>query len=477
MPVIDRREFLRVGGAALASAGLAVACSQSGSGAANSSDLNLTAQAGDIDLGGVTVRTWTWGNQLPGKEIRVRKGQRLTARLTNNLPVDTTVHWHGLAIPNGMDGVPVLTQDPVKPGGSFRYEFTVPDSGTYWAHSHVGTQTDRGLYAPLIIEDPDEHVDYDDELVVVLDDWIDGTGTDPDQVFANLRKTGMKPMEMGPGGGVSPISPLGDDGGDVTYPYFIINGKLPGDAQTVDYRPGQRIRLRVINAGGDTAFRVAVPGSALKVTHTDGFPVVPQQVDSVILGMGERVDAIITVGEASIPVVAVPERKDGYAVLNLRVHNKPSTVDVVKFVATVRERVVLDTASLRPTPGVTLPAKAPQQVLDLRLSGPVNGYTWPINGRLYDPPNNPLQTTAGQRVRLRLINESMMFHPMHLHGHTFEVRATDGTPHARKDTVLVAPMRTIEVDFDTNNPGNWIIHCHNTYHAEAGMDTFIRYAS
>lgn len=475
MEVLDRREFLRVGGAALASAGLLSACSRSPGGAGSASDLNLTAQEGDIDLGGVTVRTWTWGNQLPGKEIRLRKGQRLTATLTNNLPADTTVHWHGLAIPNAMDGVPVLTQDPVKPGGSFGYEFTVPDSGTYWAHSHVGTQTDRGLYAPLIIEDPDEHVDYDDELVVVIDDWIDGTGTDPDQVFADLQKSGMKPMEMGPGGGVSPTSPLGDDGGDVTYPYFIINGKLPSDAQTVDYRPGQRIRLRVINAGGDTAFRVAVPGTTLNVTHTDGFPVVPQQVDSVILGMGERMDAIITVGETSVPIVAVPERKDGYAVVNLRVHDKPSSVDVVKFAATVRERVVLDTASLRPAPGVILPAKAPQQVLDLRLSGPVNGYTWPINGRLYDPPNNPLATTAGQRVRLRLINESMMFHPMHLHGHTFEVQAADGSPRARKDTVLVAPMRTLEVDFDTNNPGNWIVHCHNTYHAEAGMATFIRY--
>lgn len=477
MTVIDRREFLRAGGAALASAGLLSACSRPRSGAGNAVDLDLTAQAGDIDLGGVTVRTWTWGNQLPGKEIRLRKGQRLTAELTNELPADTTVHWHGLAIPNQMDGVPVLTQDPVKPGGSFRYDFVVPDAGTYWAHSHVGTQIDRGLYAPLIIEDPDEHADYDDELVVVIDDWIDGTGTDPDQVFANLRKTGMKPMEMGPGGGVSPTTPLGDDGGDVTYPYFLINGKTPRDAQTVDYRPGQRIRLRVINAGGDTAFRVAVPDSILEVTHTDGFPVVPQRVDSVILGMGERVDAIVTVGETSVPVVAVPERKDGFAVLNMRVHNKPATVDVPKFVANVRERVVLDTAALRPAPGVKLPAKTPQQVLDLRLSGPVNGYTWPINGRLYDPPNNPLQTTAGQRVRLRLINESMMFHPIHLHGHTFEVRATDGSALARKDTVLVAPMRTVEVDFDTNNPGSWIVHCHNTYHAEAGMDTFIRYAS
>lgn len=471
--MLDRRGFLAL--SAIGVVGAVASCSRPQSSHSSPLSIDLTAQEADIDLGGVTVRTWVWGNQVPGREIRLRKGQRLSATLTNNLTKDTTVHWHGLAIPNAMDGVPVLTQAPVTPGGKFHYEFTVPDAGTYWAHSHVGLQTDRGLYGPLIIEDPDERVDYDDELVIVLDDWIDGTGTDPDQVFANLQKNGMKPMEKEPGGGVTPITPLGEDGGDVTYPYFIVNGRLPRDAQTVDYRPGRRIRLRVINAGGDTAFRVAVPDTTLAVTHTDGYPVIHQQTASVILGMGERFDAIITVGPTSAPVVAVPENKDGYALLNLRVNGKPTVVDIDKFVAAVRGQVVLDTASLKPTPEVTLVPKAPQQVLDVRLSGPVNGYTWPINGRLYDPPNHPMDVAAGQRVRLRLINESMMFHPIHLHGHTFEVQGTDGTPRARKDTVLVAPMRTVEVDFDTDNPGSWITHCHNTYHLEAGMATFIRY--
>ena len=133
------------------------------------------------------------------------------------MPQDVTAHWHGIAIVNDMDGVPVLTQDAVPNGQTFNYDFVVPDAGTYYFHSHVGTQLDRGLYGPLIVEDPDEKADYDGELVVVLDDWIDGTGTNPDQVFENLRKTGMKPMEPG-GPGVTPTSPLGKDGGDVTYP-------------------------------------------------------------------------------------------------------------------------------------------------------------------------------------------------------------------------------------------------------------------
>jgi FtsP/CotA-like multicopper oxidase with cupredoxin domain len=471
--MIDRRRFLSLS-AAGAAAGLAAACSTPRPADPTGVDIALNAGETQIDLGGVTVRTWAWNNAVPGTQIRIRKGQTLRAALTNSLPQDTTVHWHGLAIPNDMDGVPVLTQAAVPRGQHFRYQFVVPDAGTYWAHSHVGTQLDRGLYAPLIIEDPDERVAYDDELVVVLDDWIDGTGTDPDQVLANLRKTGMKPMAPGPGAGVTPTSPLGADGGDVTYPYFLINGRVWTDPAVADYRSGQRIRLRVINAGSDTAFRVAVPEAPLTVTHTDGYPVVPQRVDSVILGMGERFDATITLPDSSVPVLAVPEGKDGHAQLNLRVGGAASAVNVADFIAAVRRRVVLDTASLAPTPEVTLPARTPDRVLDVRLSGPVNGYTWPINGKLYDPPRNGMDVTKGQRVRLRLVNESMMFHPIHLHGHTFEVQSPTG-PRARKDTVLVPPLQTVAVDFDADNPGRWITHCHNTYHLEAGMGTFVSY--
>ena len=382
------------------------------------------------------------------------------------------MHWHGLAIPNPMDGVPVLTQAPVPKGQTFNYDFVVPVAGTYWAHSHVGTQLDRGLYFPLIIEDPDERADYDDELVIVVDDWIDGTGTNPDQVLENLRKTGMKPMAPG-GMGVSTTSPLGQDGGDVTYPYFIANGRVTTDPLTMDYRAGQRIRLRIINAGSDTAFRIAVPGTAMTVIATDGYPVVPVEANSVILGMGERVDAIITVKD-SVPVVAVPEAKQGHAQLNIRVNNAPAAVNVDEFVASVRSGAPLDTATLSPTPEVTLPAKEPDQVIDAHLAGPVNGYNWPINQKLYNPPHDGVAVKPNQRVRIRYINESMMFHPLHLHGHTFQV-LNGSVPKARKDTVLVPPMQTVEVDFDTNNPGRWITHCHNTYHLESGMAFFIYY--
>lgn len=428
----------------------------------------------EIDLGGVTVRTWAYGGRVPGEHIRIHKGATLRARVTNKLPAETTIHWHGLAIPNDMDGVPVLTQQPIAAGQRFQYEFVVPDAGTYWFHPHLGTQLDRGLYGALIIEDPDERTDYDDELVVVLDDWIDGTGTDPDQVLANLKRTGMPPMgDMPEGAGVTPTTPLGDDGGDVIYPYFLINGRVRTDPQVVDYRAGQRIRLRVINAGTDTAFRVAVPDAVLTVTHTDGFPVVPKETNSVILGSGERVDATVTVN-ASVPVIATAERKDGYAQLNMRVNGAPSAVKIDEFVAALRNTPILDTAQLAAAPDVQLPQRNPSETIDMRLAGPVNGYNWTINGKLYDP-NDGYAVTAGQRVRIRYINESMMFHPMHLHGHSFQVLQPSG-PAARKDTVLVPPLQTVEVDFDTNNPGRWITHCHNDYHLDSGMATFVHYS-
>ncbi|MGY4867866.1 multicopper oxidase family protein [Mycolicibacterium elephantis] len=477
--MIDRRGFLVL--SAGVAAGVVGACSSRAAEPASAEqaatkpgfDIGFTPAETDIDLGGVTVRTWAYGDRLPGPEIRMRKGERLRAQLTNRLPAPTTIHWHGLAIPNPMDGVPVLTQPAVPPGQDFTYEFVVPDAGSYWYHSHEGTQLDRGLYGPLIIEDPADGADYDDELVVVLDDWVDGTGRTPDQVLAELRAAGMPAMPDLPDAGITPSTPLGDDGGDVTYPYYLINGRVTTDPQVVDYRAGQRIRLRVINAGSDTAFQVGVPNHRMHVIATDGFPVLPVDADSVILGMGERVDAIIAL-QASAPVLAAAYRKDGYAQLNMRVDNKTATGNAGDYVATLRTQAPLDTATLAAPPELDLPGAAPDQIIDMRLAGPVNGYNWTINGKQYDPPNDGYPVKPNQRVRIRYVNESKMFHPMHLHGHTFQVMGPSA-PLARKDTVLVAPLRTVEIDFDTDNPGRWITHCHNTYHLEAGMATFVEY--
>src|SRR5690349_17521407 len=174
--MINRRGFMVLS----AAAGVTAACSSKTTTKPTTSptplppvDVKFAPTETDVDLGGPVVRTWAYTDRLPGNEIRIRKGQRLRAVVSNALPADISIHWHGIAIVNGMDGVPPLTQAAIPTGGQFIYDFVVPDAGTYWYHSHVGTQLDRGLYGALIVQDPTEKADYDDELVVVLDDWID----------------------------------------------------------------------------------------------------------------------------------------------------------------------------------------------------------------------------------------------------------------------------------------------------------------
>ncbi len=157
---------------------------------------------------------------------------------------------------------------------------------------------------------------------------------------------------------------------------------------------------------------------------------------------------------------------------------------VDEYVKALRAGAPVNTALLTPAPDVVLPQRNPDKTIDLRLQGPKPGYTWPINGLLYDPPKNGIALEPGKRVRVRFVSESMMFHPMHLHGHTFQVvgpagreAGTSPAPGARKDTVLVPPKQTVEVDFDTDNPGRWIVHCHNDYHLDGGMATFFDYTA
>ncbi len=513
--LLSRRGFLVLGGGATAAFGLA-ACSSGGPAAAPAKigpssplvgqaeaarraagapvrQFELTAQAGEVDLGQVQVKTWSFG-QLPAREIRLKRGEVLRAKVSNRLPQPTTIHWHGLALRNDMDGVPDLTQPAIAAGKDYTYEFAAPEAGTFWFHPHVGTQLDRGLYGPLIIEDPADGRDYDSELVVVLDDWIDGTGTDPDAVLANLKKNGMvmgggqsSSMPgmpgMGSGSAMPPMSGmggmpqsavLGGDAGDVTYPYFLANGARSVAPTSLRAKPGQRIRLRLINAAGDTAFRVGVPGVPMRITHTDGFPATaPADATAVLLGMGERVDAVITVPSSGVPVLAIAEGKGGYAQVLVHAGGSSATAANDAAAEQLKSAKVLTVADFSAAPQVALKDKAPDVTHDLKLAGPGGKYDWTINGKPYNP-NDGLPVRRGQRVRLRFVNDTDMYHPMHLHGHTFQVR----TPRAsgpRKDTVLVLPRRTVEVDFDADNPGQWLTHCHNIYHGEAGMMTVVSY--
>ncbi|MGK5447321.1 multicopper oxidase family protein [Streptomyces radiopugnans] len=458
--------------------------------------VKLTATRTRLDLGGPTVNTWAYGDRLPGREVRVTAGDTLALTLANHLPEPTSVHWHGLALRNDMDGVPDLTQRPIKAGASFEYRFAVPHPGTYWFHPHSGVQQDRGLYAPLIVEDPKEPLRYDKEWVVVLDDWADGVdGSTPDAVLAELGK-GMDSMDhgdMGHGGhdmsgmsasGEKSPSPktsgpsrmmmgsrsdlLGDDAGDVTYPYYLVNGRTAEAPESFRAKPGDRIRIRLINAGGDTAFRIALGGHKMTVTHTDGFPVEHTTTDALLLGMGERYDVLVTAQDGVFPLVALAEGKEKTAMALLRTGGGTAPEPSVRPAELSGKAVMAD--RLKADGNVRLSDRKPDRTVELRLTGGMDKYDWGFNGQKYDPSQrHPVR--AGERVRLVFTNTTTMWHPVHLHGHTFAL--ADGGP--RKDTAIVLPKQTLTVDFDADNPGLWMIHCHNVYHAEAGMMTVLGY--
>lgn len=427
-------------------------------------EVGLVAQESTVDLGGTRVRTWSYGGSVPGKEIRVAKGDVLKVRLVNRLPAETTVHWHGLALRNDMDGVPHLNQEAVPPGGEFVYEFTVPDAGTHWFHPHVGTQLDRGLYAPLIVEDPANPGDHDVEAVLVLDDWLDGVdGRDPDAELATLKEG----MSMGGHEGMDmqmfASDLLGGDAGDVDHPLFLINGRTTADPFTVNAKPGDKVLLRLINAGADTAFRFAVVGHELTVVATDGYPVEPVTTGSLLIGMGERYDVVLTAGEGAFPVVAVAEGKEKRAAAVLRTGS--GAVDVAAGVPELLGRPT--TVDDLTTPVAhRLAERAPDVTHDVLLGGDMETYRWTINGALH-PDVPPLTVREGQRARLVVKNATTMFHPMHLHGHTFQITGAAGP--LRKDTLLVLPGQEIALDVEAVNPGQWMVHCHNLYHGEAGM--------
>jgi len=504
--LIARRRFLALSGGTVL---LAAACSNGSSGSASSPEATVAANdpvvaqveggrtaAGapvvsrsllaapvTLDFAGKQAATWAYGNTAGGPEIRAKVGDILEVKLTNQLPEETTVHWHGLALRNDMDGVVDLTQPAVAPGGEFTYRFALSDPGTYWFHPHMGLQLDRGLYAPLVIEDPNEQGAVDVDQVIIIDDWLDGISGTPADAYAAARSmggmnmssdSGMGGMNMGgssattgEGMPMARSEALGGDAGDVTYAFHLINGRPPEDRATFAVPAGSKVRLRLINAGSDTAYRFAIGGHRLTVTHTDGYPVEPVEVDTILLGMGERYDVVVQPKSGAWPVVAVAEGKDQAAIAVLRTSDAPASAapDPGARPAELAGRM-LTLADLKATEAVALDTRPPATTADLELTGSMMGYTWGINGKAFADAD-PIVVERGQRVRLTMHNGTTMFHPMHLHGHTFRVGAAADGP--RKDTVIVKPNETVSVDFDADNPGRWMLHCHNTYHLESGM--------
>ncbi|RAX46279.1 multicopper oxidase family protein [Arthrobacter sp. AQ5-05] len=441
---------------------------------------SLTAGPLSTTRAGRDISTWGYNGSLVAPTLRGTVGDQLKVTVDNKLTESTSIHWHGLAMRNDADGVPGLTQEGIGAGTNYRYDFKLPHPGTYWYHSHVEMQRERALYGALIIDDPQEPLAYDKEWVIVLDDWMDGVTGTPDDVLKELsggmgNMGGMGGMDHGGADGPMAMGHmlmgatsdfLGGDAGDAAYPLHLFNGTSAEKPETFTAKQGERIRLRVINAAGDTAYRFGIPNQKLTVTHTDGFPVEHTEVDAIVLGMGERIDALLTVGEGYTPVLALAEGKAqmAYGLLSTGSGTIPARADL----PTALTGKVVDGGQLTADPSVNLAAKTPDRVHELRLTGGMMSYDWGINGHRFDMANpfeNTFDLREGERVEVKFVNDTEMWHPMHIHGHTFQI----GDTGARKDTVIVRPQETVTVRFDADNPGQWLFHCHNAYHAERGM--------
>ncbi|WP_235853618.1 multicopper oxidase family protein [Halosimplex salinum] len=448
----------------------------------------LTAAPGGVQPGAdATAENWLYDGAFPGPELRTSEGDVVEVELRNDLADGTTIHWHGVPLANEMDGVPDVTQDPVESGGSFTYRFRADPAGTFFFHSHVGLQLDRGLLAPLIVEEDDPHVEFDREYTVVVDDYLDGEPRPLSELESGGGPTGDGRGGSdggggrgggGPGGGGRGGPGRSDGGSDgragpmdgprPPYAGLLMGGRLPDDPRSYPVSEGERVRFRFVNASSATAFRVRAGGHPLTVSHADGRPVEPVTVDSFVFGSGERYDAIVEAenpGTWEIRADAV-NGDEPPARARMTYEGSDASASPREPSGTGRELGYGDLQALSPLEGID---GSPDRTFDLTLSGRRGGTEWLIDGEAY-PDADPLDVRQGDHVRVRMVNRSPVLHPMHLHGHFFQVGD------AVKDTVVVPGHRSeVTFDFVADNPGDWLFHCHNLYHLESGMARVVRY--
>jgi len=449
-------------------------------------ELRRVPRRTEMEFGPLGNRTiWAYDGQFPGHEIRVREGDRIRVVVENELPEPTTIHWHGVPVPNAMDGVPGLTQAPIAPGASFTYEFDARPAGSYLYHSHQGLQIDRGLVGALVIEERSPHVAYDRDYTLVLDDLLPGgppamtSAQGGNSSRGQMGGGGMGRMGSGMmgGGGMMGRRGMGGMGGMMgslgipDYLALLVNGCPLADPPAFDVKRGERVRLRLMNPSGATTYRVAIAGHRMTVSHADGRPVKPVEVDALEIGMGERYDVIVDARNSGAwAIVAAPlQGSPEPARAVLRYVDASSTVPpATQNPEGLRRGRLLTLEDLEGVEPDAPPGRVDRD-LDLVLSGGMMSSAWTIGGQLY-PEADPIEIRSGERVRFRLRNMSMGLHPMHLHGHFFRVGR------AWKDTVLVPPhMGEVSFEFKADNPGRWFFHCHNAYHMEMGMAREVRY--
>ena len=463
---MDRRGFLKTGSAALAMAAAPWQARLAYAGETADGFTVLRASPGMApllgDQGGPTP-IWAYNGTTPGPKIRARRGGTVRVRLVNELDQPTTIHWHGIRIENAMDGVPDLTQEAVQPGESFDYEFTVPDAGTYWYHTHNRSweQMARGLYGPLIVDGDADGVAQD--LTLIVDDW-------------RLAPDGA--IDAASFGNMMDWSHAGRLGNWVT-----VNSL---DNPRFDLTVGAAARLRLINTANARIFTLAIDGLEMQLAGLDGQVFdKPVALDAPLtLAPAQRADVIVTPEAAGSHTLVAIDRVEKVALAQFQVSGaagdtgadvvlKPNALPEPNLGSALAVELLMEGGAMGAMGSARMGGGADKGMMDMReLVG--NGMAWAMNG-IAGMPDEPLfAAKRGQSVRLTMVNDTRWPHAMHLHGHHFRILTRNGKPEPLtpwRDTVSLDPMQRVEVAFVADNPGKWLLHCHMLEHIAAGMIT------
>ncbi|MBA4756547.1 MAG: copper resistance system multicopper oxidase [Sphingobium sp.] len=573
---IGRRSLLRagvVGAAGLGFSSLFPAWAQTGSmgqmPTLSGEDIHLKIANTPFTVGGRNGHAVTMNGVLPAPLIRLREGQNVRLHVENTLNEDSSIHWHGLIVPFQMDGVPGVSFPGIKPHTTFVYEFPLLQSGTYWYHSHSGLQEQQGHYGPIVIDpaEPDP-VAYDREHVIVLSDW---TFLHPHQLVTKLkaeggyfnrqRQTLFGMLSGGPEESMSAsdramwgkmrMDPT--DIADVTaatYTY-LVNGHGPQENWTGLFRPGERVRLRFINAATMTIFNIRIPGLPMTVVSADGLNVRPVTVDEFQIGNAETYDVIIRPAEdkaftlvaesidrsgmaratlaprmgmtAPVPPLrprptltmkdmgmggmdhgsmagmdhgamaagastAAADDGGSHSMGSMNMRDKSLVPDSVKVGVGV-DAIAMSPVDRTADPGVGLEdvghkvltyrdlmsltsnpdTRPPQRTIEVHLTGNMERFMWSFDGEKFSEGVEPIRFERNERARVVLINDTMMTHPIHLHGHFFDLVNGHTGSYPRKHTVNVLPGGKVSFDLTADAPGDWAFHCHLLLHMHAGM--------
>lgn len=410
--------------------------------------------------------------------IWTRVGDRFRVRVENDIGRPSLIHWHGLAPPWHQDGVPGISGPPIAAGGSADYDFPLAYGGTFWMHSHQGLQEQLLLDAPLIIRDQRDKPNRQ-EIVLRLNDF---SFTPPEEIFANLKKSGGMPgmAKTGMAGMGAPAArdaAEGPDLNDVTYDAFLANDRTLADPEVVKVEPGGDVLLRVINAAAMSSFHFDLGQLDARLIAVDGILVEPVNGRRFPINVAQRLDIVLTIPPASAayPLLATVEGERSRTGIVL-VAGRPAIARIPAKAPAVAPPITME-LEIRLRAAEPLKPRQPDRVLNIDLTGEMSKYIWSINGVAWNQEVPPLPVAKGERVALVMTNSTGMPHPMHLHGHRFQVVEIGGLRFAGavRDTVRVPPAQRVVVEFNADNPGTWAFHCHMLYHMEAGMFQTIRY--